>query len=152
MDFLVVFFASGAFLGYSPIAPGTAGSLLGIALYVPLYALSLYHYILFLIAIFLFSVMIAGKAEQFYGKKDCQIIVIDEVVGVFFTMFLFPPTLFNLGLGFLLFRIFDIVKPFSVGWVDRRIKGGTGVVLDDIVAGIYANLSLHFLTIFWNVK
>ena len=64
-------------------------------------------------------------------------------------MFLFPPTLFYLSAGFLLFRVFDIVKPFPAGWIDRKISGGTGVVLDDIVAGIYANISLHLLSAVW---
>lgn len=98
----------------------------------------------------LLSFKIAGEAERIFGKKDCRVIVIDEVVGVFFTMFLFPPTLFYLIAGFLLFRVFDILKPFPAGWIDRKISGGPGVVLDDIVAGIYANLSLHMLTVLWN--
>lgn len=97
----------------------------------------------------LLSFKIAGEAERFFGKKDCQVIVIDEVVGVFFTMFLFPPTLFYLIAGFLLFRVFDISKPFPARWADRNIKGGRGIVLDDIVAGIYANIGLHLLSAVW---
>lgn len=137
-------------MGYSPIAPGTAGSLLGVILYIPLSCLLPIYYALFLLSASLLSFKIAGEAERIFGKKDCRVIVIDEVVGVFFTMFLFPPTLFYLSAGFLLFRVFDIVKPFPAGWIDRKISGGPGVVLDDIVAGIYANLSLHILTVLWN--
>jgi phosphatidylglycerophosphatase A len=136
-------------LGYSPIAPGTAGSLLGIILYIPLSYLLPIYYALFLLSASLLSFKIAGEAERIFGKKDCQFIVIDEVVGVFFTMFLFPPTLFYLSAGFLLFRVFDIVKPFPAGWFDRKISGGPGVVLDDIVAGIYANIGLHILSAVW---
>ncbi|OGP12553.1 MAG: hypothetical protein A2055_01645 [Deltaproteobacteria bacterium GWA2_47_9] len=148
-DLLFVFLASGGFVGYSPVAPGTAGSLLGIILYIPLSFLLPIHYGVFLLLVSLLSFKIAGEAERFFGKKDCRVIVIDEVVGVFFTMFLFPPTLFYLSAGFLLFRVFDIVKPFPAGWIDRKISGGTGVVLDDIVAGIYANISLHLLSAVW---
>lgn len=137
--------ASGGLLGYSPIAPGTVGSLLGILLYIPLSRLPLFYYAVFLLFASLLSFKIADRAERHFGKKDCQVIVIDEVVGVFFTMFLFPPTFGYLASGFLIFRVFDIAKPFPARWVDRNIKGGRGVVLDDIVAGIYSNLSLHLL-------
>lgn len=136
-------------MGYSPIAPGTVGSLLGVILYIPLSCLLPIYYALFLLSATLLSFKIAGEAERIFGKKDCQFIVIDELVGVFFTMFLFPPTLFYLSAGFLLFRVFDIVKPFPAGWIDRKISGGTGVVLDDIVAGIYANIGLHLLSAVW---
>lgn len=125
------------------------GSLLGVLLYIPLSGLPVVYYAVFLFFASLVSFKIADRAERYFGKKDCQVIVIDEVVGVFFTMFLFPPTLAYLSAGFLIFRFFDIVKPFPAGWVDRNIKGGTGVVLDDIVAGIYANLSLHLLMLLW---
>ena len=136
-------------MGYSPIAPGTVGSLLGVILYIPLSCLLPIYYALFLLSASLLSFKIAGEAERIFGKKDCRFIVIDEVVGVFFTMFLFPPTLFYLSAGFLLFRVFDIVKPFPAGWVDRKMSGGPGVVLDDIVAGIYANIGLHLLSAVW---
>ncbi|HLB05829.1 MAG TPA: phosphatidylglycerophosphatase A [Thermodesulfobacteriota bacterium] len=139
--------ASGGLLGYSPIAPGTAGSLLGVLLYIPLSGLPVVYYAAFLLFASLLSFKIADTAERYFGKKDCQVIVIDEVVGVFFTMFLFPPTLAYLSAGFLIFRFFDIVKPFPAGWVDRNIKGGIGVVLDDIVAGIYSNITLWLLAI-----
>lgn len=141
--------ASGGFAGYSPIAPGTVGSLVGILLYVPLSALLPVYYTIFLLFTLLLSIKISGEAERFFGKKDCQVIVIDEVVGIFFTMFLFPPTLSNLAAGFFLFRVFDILKPFPARWIDKRISGGKGVVLDDVVAGLYANMALHLLNVFW---
>lgn len=136
-------------MGYSPVAPGTVGSLLGVLLYIPLSGLPVVYYAVFLLFASLVSFKIADRAERYFGKKDCQVIVIDEVVGVFFTMFLFPPTMVYLSAGFLIFRFFDIVKPFPAGWVDRNIKGGTGVVLDDIVAGIYSNITLWLLAILW---
>ncbi|MEK7851904.1 MAG: phosphatidylglycerophosphatase A [Deltaproteobacteria bacterium] len=136
--------------GYSPIAPGTAGSLLGVVLYVPFSGLSPFYYILFLLFGSLLSIKVAGEAERLFGKKDCQIIVIDEVVGVFFTMFFLPPTWTYLIAGFFIFRFFDITKPFPARWIDSNLKGGTGIVLDDIVAGIYSNLTLWLLT-FWGI-
>lgn len=142
--------ASGAFLGYSPVAPGTVGSLLGIMLYIPLSFLPVYYYVPFLLLASLLSFRIADNAERHFGKKDCQVIVIDEVVGVFFTMLLIPPTLINLAAGFLIFRVFDILKPFPARWIDRNVKGGIGVVLDDIVAGIYSNIALWIL-ILWGI-
>lgn len=107
------------------------------------------YYSAFLVFATLLSIKIAGEGERFFGKKDCQVIVIDEVVGIFFTMFLFPPTLPNLAAGFFLFRVFDILKPFPARWVDKRISGGTGVVLDDVVAGLYANITLSLLSAMW---
>lgn len=135
-------------MGYAPVAPGTVGSLLGVFLYIPLSASRPFCYLIFLLIVSLLSFKVAGKAEKIFNKKDCQVIVIDEVVGVFFTMFLLPPTLLYLVSGFLLFRMFDIAKPFPVRWIEANVKGGGGVVLDDIAAGIYANLSLHLLTVF----
>lgn len=108
-----------------------------------------YYYILFLLFCSLVSIKVAGETERLFGKKDCQIIVIDEVVGVFFTMFLLPPTWTYLIAGFFIFRFFDIAKPFPARWIDRNLKGGRGVVLDDVVAGIYSNLSLHLFTVLW---
>lgn len=104
-----------------------------------------FYYIFFLLFCSLLSIKVAGEAERLFGKKDCQIIVIDEVVGVFFTMFLLPPTWAYLIAGFFIFRFFDIAKPFPARWIDRNLKGGTGIVLDDIVAGIYSNLTLWLL-------
>lgn len=118
---------------------------MGAVLYIPVSGLRLLWYALFLLTASLLSFYIAGKAEQAFGKKDCGVIVIDEVIGMFFTMLLFPPTFTYLLSGFLVFRVFDIAKPFPASWIDRRMKGGTGVVLDDIVAGIYSNLVLRLL-------
>lgn len=125
------------------------GSLLGVLLYIPSSGLPPFYYVLLLLFGSLLSFKVADEAERFFGKKDCQVIVIDEVVGVFFAMFLLPPSLTYLTAGFLIFRVFDIVKPFPARWIDRKLEGGIGVVLDDIVAGIYTNLSLHLLTLLW---
>jgi phosphatidylglycerophosphatase A len=88
---------------------------------------------------------IAGRAEVLLGQKDARPIVVDEVVGFAVTMAALPLAWGTLALGFVLFRFFDIVKPPPVRWVERRITGGYGVVLDDVMAGICAHIVLRVL-------
>ena len=84
----------------------------------------------------------SGEAEKIFNEKDSSRIVIDEIVGFQFAMFLVTPTALHVFLGFLLFRFFDIAKPFPVRLCERKLPGGYGVVGDDIVAGVYANIFL----------
>ena len=86
-----------------------------------------------------------------FDEKDSPHIVIDEIVGLQYTMFLATPTVLHVFLGFALFRFFDIVKCFPASYFQRRLLGGYGVVADDIVAGIYSKVVLLFLTEFWGV-
>ena len=91
------------------------------------------------------SVWVSDISSRLLKKEDPSEVVIDEVAGMMLTM-LFMPLTFNSYLaGFILFRIFDVLKPFPIGWADRRIKGGTGIVMDDLLAGLYANLSLWIM-------
>lgn len=129
--------------GLSPVAPGTAGTLAAIPLYLALYRLPLASYLLTVTAFTFFSCWIAGRAEVLYGAKDPGKIVIDEVAGFLVTMIAIPCSLMTIIAGFLLFRVFDIIKPFPARQIDRNLKNGYGVVLDDIVAGIYACAALH---------
>lgn len=125
--------------GLSPVAPGTAGTLAAIPLYLLMARLPLGPYLLATLAFTLLACWVAGEAEEIYGAKDPGKIVIDEVAGYLVTMAASgPPTLVTVLAGFLLFRLCDIIKPFPARWVDRRMKNGWGVVLDDIVAGLYA--------------
>ena len=87
----------------------------------------------------------SGEAEKIFNEKDSSCIVIDEIVGFQFAMFLATPTVLHIFLGFLLFRFFDIAKPFPIRLCERKFSGGYGVVGDDIVAGIYANIILLLL-------
>ncbi len=87
----------------------------------------------------------SGRAEVFLQSRDCRHIVIDEMVGFLVGMFMIPSGVRNILLGFFLFRAFDIIKPFPIRALEERVRGGYGVVLDDIVAGIYTNLSIHVL-------
>lgn len=148
---IIKFLASGFYSGYSPFAPGTAGSLVGILLYLLLQNISDASYITIVVLIFGIGVYISAQAEGIYQKKDCSNIVIDEIAGMLVSLAFFqsgqsgPGGMKFIISGFILFRIFDIIKPFPVRTIDRKLGGGWGIMLDDIMAGIYANLSLRVL-------
>ncbi len=149
---LIIFFATGAYSGYSPVAPGTAGSVVGLVVmwfgFGPLWAYSpAIALIVFAIA-FVISCWIAGRAEIIFDEHDSSKIVLDEVLGMVATMFANPLTPVWMLAGFVIFRLFDIVKPFPAGLIDRKLGGGSGVMLDDLAAGIYANIVLQIL---WRV-
>lgn len=140
--------ATGFGSGYVPLAPGTAGTLVGILLYLPLVALPWPAYLLFLLLCTAAAVYLAQVAEVIFRKKDHSCIVVDEMVGLLWTMFYVPTTIPAVIIGFILFRFFDIVKPFPVRLLQDRLPGGYGVVGDDVMAGIYSNLVLQVLIIF----
>jgi phosphatidylglycerophosphatase A len=145
MNRLILVIATGFGVGYSPIAPGTLGTLIAIPIYYFLSEIPSPIYEITLIAFFFLSVWISTNAETYYGKKDDQRIVIDEIIGFLITMLWIPRTGHFIIVGFFLFRFFDILKPFPIRRLERRLKGGFGVVLDDVLAGVYANIILHFL-------
>jgi phosphatidylglycerophosphatase A len=146
---LIIFFATGAYTGYSPFAPGTAGSVVGIIIgyffCAPMWQNEPMIFAAIFAAAFVPACLIAGRAEQIFGEHDSSKIVLDEVFGMIATMFLNPLTWPWLLGGFLLFRIFDIIKPFPASLIDRKMAGGPGVMLDDLFAGIYANIVLRIL-------
>ncbi|MBI5136186.1 MAG: phosphatidylglycerophosphatase A [Nitrospirae bacterium] len=139
----LVFIATGFGSGYLPKAPGTFGSLVGLLIAWPLLALPLPPYLLATAACCALGVVAAGVAERRFGVKDPGAIVIDEIAGILVTLIAVTPTLPHLLLGFALFRLFDITKPFPCRWAERRLGGGLGVMADDILAGIYAAAALH---------
>jgi len=142
-------------LGYAPIAPGTVGSLAGVALFwwlgrPPVQGLGV------ALTVILTGIWAATRVERMTGERDPSRIVIDEVAGQFVTLWLAwnlkPPSaerfstggLIFVGIGFLLFRLFDIVKPPPTRRLEK-LKGGLGVVADDVMAGVYAGLALHLI-------
>jgi phosphatidylglycerophosphatase A len=129
--------------GFSPIAPGTAGSLLGVALFVPLAAPGLPAVALALAVLFPAGVWAAGVCGERYGAHDHRRIVVDEIAGQLVALASFPAQPGWLLAGFLLFRLFDIWKPFPARRIDRQWRTPFGVMADDLVAGIYANLALQ---------
>lgn len=146
---VIIFLASGAYTGYSPFAPGTAGSVVGLIfgylLCAPMWQHEPMTFVLIFAAVMFLSCLIAGRAEEIFGEHDSSKIVLDEVLGMIATMFLNPLGWGWLLGGFLLFRLFDIIKPFPASVIDRRMPGGPGVMLDDLFAGIYANIVLRIL-------
>ncbi len=143
MDRLLMFIATGAGSGYLPKAPGTWGTLVGLLLWWPLAGLSLTAYLATVAVLFIVGVASAGAAEKILDRGDPGVVVIDEIVGVLIALAAVPLHPVAALAGFALFRLFDIAKPFPVGWVDRHLHGGLGIMLDDVAAGLYALLVLH---------
>lgn len=146
MNYFIVILATGFGAGYSPIAPGTLGTLLAIPIYYFLSEMSSPLYELTLITFFFLSSWISERAEKYLGKRDDPRIVIDEMMGFFITMLWVTKTPFSILVGFILFRFFDILKPFPIRRFEK-VRGGFGVVLDDVMAGIFANVILRFIMI-----
>jgi phosphatidylglycerophosphatase A len=148
---VIIFLATGAYTGYSPVAPGTAGSVVGIIIgyfLAPMWQQEPMVFALLFVGAYVPGCLIAGRAEQIFGEHDSSKIVLDEVYGMIATMFLNPLGWAWLLGGFILFRIFDIIKPFPASLIDRKMPGGPGVMLDDLFAGIYANIVLRMVAHF----
>lgn len=140
MHRLSTFLAKGLGLGYIPFAPGTWGSVLG-----TLMVYFLGNNLWLCLAIFLLSYIIIWHYESGAKTHDESQVVIDEISGIFFTFLFLPLSLPILVAGFVLFRIFDIFKPFPVGWVDRNMGGSLGTLLDDVIAGAMSCLCLQIV-------
>ncbi|MCZ6639204.1 MAG: phosphatidylglycerophosphatase A [Candidatus Dadabacteria bacterium] len=132
------------YVGLIPIAPGTFGTIAAIPLFYALSFTPLYLYLAITVLIILISVWASGVAEEIFGKTDPSEVVADEVCGYLVTMILVPVTLGNIFFGFLLFRLFDIAKPYPIRKFER-LPGGLGIVMDDVMAGIYSCITLHIL-------
>ncbi len=141
-----MFIATGAYSGYLPKAPGTWGSLVGVLLWLlGLHKLDPATYAIMLTGILLIGTTAAGAAEKIVDQGDPGLVVIDEILGQLIALALVPCHPLTALTGFALFRFFDILKPFPVSWFDQRIHGGLGIMLDDVMAGIYALLVLQGL-------
>lgn len=148
----ILFLATGGFVGYFPVASGTVGSLVA----VPLFLLSadaqqasIVLTLSTLGLLVLAACLIAGKAETILQEHDSHAIVIDEIVGYLTATLFLPATWEHALVAFLIFRVFDVVKPFPAGRIDERMPGGYGVVLDDVVSGFYANLVTRVVFAVW---
>jgi len=145
MRHFTLLLATGFGVGYSPRAPGTLGTLVAIPVYYFLSNVPSPLYEITLIGFLFLSVWVSGNAETFFKKKDDQRIVIDEIMGFLITTLWVPKTIRFVIIGFFLFRFFDILKPFPIRRLEKGFKGGFGVVLDDVVAGVYANIVLRLI-------
>ncbi len=129
--------------GLSPRAPGTAGTLVAIPLYLLFAGLDLLQYSVVLMAAALLGVWICGAASRQLQVHDHPGIVWDEFVGYWITMWAVPPQATWILAGFVLFRLFDIAKPWPVSVLDRKLQGGLGIMADDMLAGALACVTLH---------
>jgi phosphatidylglycerophosphatase A len=141
----VMFLATGCLAGNMPVAPGTFGSVMGLPLCFLLSGIG-FAAAIFLSALFvLFAVWIAHIAEKIVKQKDPGCIVIDEIAGMMVTLLGLPFNVLTAAAGFMIFRFFDILKPFPIRYLEVKLPGGAGIVMDDVMAGIYSNLVLRAL-------
>ena len=141
----LLFVATGFFIGTVPFAPGTFGSLIGLPVCFLLSRLNLLQSVIYILVFILVAIGIASAAEKILKQKDPGQIVIDEIAGLMVTFAGLPFNLKTALAGFIIFRVFDILKPFPIRILERRVGGGTGVVLDDVLAGVYGNLILRLV-------
>jgi phosphatidylglycerophosphatase A len=140
---LAVFVATVAYCGYFPIAPGTVGSAAGLLVYLLVWwAQSPLVEIGLIVSVFAAGTWAATEAERFFGGIDPGPVVIDEVLGMLITLAFMPVGLATAIAGFVLFRIFDVIKPYPANRLER-LHGGIGVMADDAMAAVYANLVLR---------
>lgn len=137
------FFAFGFGSGLARKAPGTFGTLAAVPIYWLIQDLSWPIYATWLIVTFALGVYWCDRSSKQLGVHDHGGIVWDEFVGYWITMFLAPTGWLWVLLGFVLFRFFDIIKPWPIGWLDRKVGGGFGIMIDDVLAGIYALMVLQ---------
>ena len=153
MKFIYKLTATALGSGYSPFAPGTAGAIVGC---LALWLLEKYNlisttttpflFISLIIVTTLMGIIATDKLEEEWGKDPSKV-VLDEVIGMWITMMFVPLTFLNVLIGFILFRFFDIAKPLGISKLES-LKGGVGVMADDILAGIYANIVLQIILYF----
>ncbi len=137
-DKLILFFAFGFGTGFMRPAPGTWGTLPGVFIAAWLMR---YHWAWQLAAVITVTVVgvwLCSRASAILGVHDHGGIVIDEIAGVLVTLLFFEPTGLTLLLGFFWFRVFDILKPPPIKWVDEKVPGGLGIMVDDLIAGVFA--------------
>jgi len=137
------FLAFGLGSGLSPFAPGTFGTLVAVPLFLLLALLPAWLYAAAVIGAFAFGVWLCGSVSRDLRVHDPGGIVWDEFVGYWITMFLLPVRWEWILAGFLMFRLLDIWKPWPIRWIDRNVRGGLGVMLDDVLAGVVGCLILH---------
>lgn len=141
----VHFLAFGFGSGLAPVAPGTFGTIMAVLLYLLMMKLSLIPYLIIVVAVCIVGVWICDKSSKLLGVHDHGGIVWDEFAGFFITMIAAPKGWLWILIGFALFRLFDIWKPWPISLLDKQVEGGLGIMLDDIVAGIYALICMQII-------
>lgn len=141
VHFLAFGFGSGAV----PVAPGTFGTLVAVPIYLLLMSLPFWSYVAIVLAMLGVGIWLCHITSRDLGVHDHPGIVWDEIVGYLITMLAAPPGWLWIVIGFILFRFFDILKPWPIAWLDRQVSGGLGIMLDDVLAGVYAWLLMLVL-------
>jgi phosphatidylglycerophosphatase A len=143
------FFAFGFGSGLAPKAPGTFGTLAAVPVFWLIQDLSWPIYVSWLLVTFALGVYWCDRSSKKLGVHDHGGIVWDEFVGYWITMFLAPKGWLWVVIGFVLFRFFDVIKPWPIGWLDRKVSGGFGIMIDDVLAGVYAFIALQACVYFY---
>lgn len=141
----IQFLALGFGSGLAPKAPGTFGTLAAVPFFLLMSNLTPLYYALFVLIVCLTGIYICGKAASDVGVHDHGAIVWDEFAGFFITMFMIPVTWQSVLVGFILFRIFDIAKPWPISIADKKLTGGFGIMFDDVLAGFAALVIMHLI-------
>jgi len=139
------FLALGFGSGLMPKAPGTFGTLAAIPLFLLMSGLSPINYALLVLLISLVGIYLCGKTADDVGVHDHGAIVWDEFAGFFITMFMVPVSWLSILVGFMLFRFFDILKPWPISIADKKLTSGFGIMFDDILAGLFALVLMHII-------
>lgn len=147
------FVACGFGFGSSRYVPGTVGTLVAIPFYLLLRHLPVLDYLFITLIAFIVGIKICDITTRSFGVEDHPAIVWDEIVGYWITMFLVPMKMnwIWIAAGFFIFRLFDIWKPWPIRWFDQNVKGGLGIMVDDVMAAIYSWVVLQAI-IFWVLK
>ncbi|OCG54309.1 phosphatidylglycerophosphatase A [Gilliamella sp. Choc6-1] len=142
------FLAVGLGSGLSPIMPGTMGSLMAIPLWLLFYGLQPTLYWVFILVTFIFGCFICQKTSDDIHTHDSGHIVWDEFVGMWITLFFIPQlSVMWIAIAFVAFRIFDMAKPWPIRWFDKRIPGGFGIMVDDVIAAIFSSFTVYIMTL-----
>ncbi|MCP4409990.1 MAG: phosphatidylglycerophosphatase A [Gammaproteobacteria bacterium] len=142
--------AFGFGVGLSPLFPGTLGTLVAVPLYLLLQPLPLTIYLCVTGVLLISGIWICGYTSRALAMHDYKGIVWDELVGYLITMMMAPQGWFWVATGFFIFRFFDILKPWPVGWIDHQLQGGVGIMMDDVLAAFYSFVVLQLLVIWIN--
>ncbi|VAW56186.1 Phosphatidylglycerophosphatase A [hydrothermal vent metagenome] len=142
------FISVGFGTGLMPKAPGTFGTLAAIPLYFAMSDLSLWSYLLITALVTVAGIYLCAYTSNALGVHDHGGIVIDEIAGYLITMIAVPFDWLWMIVGFLLFRFFDILKPWPISWIDKHVHGGLGIMLDDVLAGVFSLICLQAVIVF----
>lgn len=140
---MAIFLATGFYAGNIPKAPGTFGTIEGLLFCFFLSRLDLLYAAIFAVLFIVFSIWVADRAERILKVKDSGSIVIDEMAGIMVTLIGIPFNIIPVISGFFIFRLLDILKPFPIHSIEKRLSGGAGIVMDDVAAGILGNCILR---------